>query len=133
MLEPLPRKSAHSGGRRWENLPADSSEARVLDLAVQVYQAALRRSARARGYFHKRSVPQDVARTQRLGYAAGGTLLRWLRQDSRGDLLPVVVGRGLVQERPGADGNEPVYREFFFERHRRATPGTADLVHRTGH
>jgi DNA primase len=116
MMEALPRASAPSGVRRWENLPADSTEARALDLALQVYQAELWRNARAQAYLHKRSVPEHLARTQRLGYAAGSTLLRWLTQDSHADLLPVAIGLGLVQERPGASGDDPVYREFFFDR-----------------
>jgi DNA primase len=117
MLEPTQqRTSASAGGRRWEDLPADSAEARVLDLALQVYQAELWRNARAQAYLRSRSVPEDLARTQRLGYAAGGALLRWLRQDSNADLLPVAVRLGLVQERPGAEDDKPVYREFFYDR-----------------
>ncbi|MDQ6669803.1 MAG: CHC2 zinc finger domain-containing protein, partial [Chloroflexota bacterium] len=117
MLEPQQQRTpAPAGGRRWEDLRADSAEARVLDLALQVYQAELRRNARAQAYLSSRSVPEDVARTQRLGYAAGGVLLRWLRQDSHADLLPVAVRLGLVQERPGAEGEAPVHREFFFDR-----------------
>ncbi len=117
MLEPpRQRTSAPAGGRRWEDLPADSAEARVLDLALQVYQAELWRNARAQAYLRARAVPEDVARTQRLGYAAGGALLRWLRQESHADLLPVAVRLGLVQERPGAEDDKPVYREFFFDR-----------------
>ena len=69
-------------------------EARVLDLALQVYQAELWRNARAQAYLRSRAVPEDVARTQRLGYADGGALLRWLRQESDADLLPVAVEPG---------------------------------------
>src|SRR3954452_21304148 len=40
MLEPQQQRTpGPAGGRRWEDLPADSVEARVLDLALQVYQA----------------------------------------------------------------------------------------------
>jgi DNA primase len=116
MLEPVTIGAARSGGRRWEDLPADSDEARVLDLALQVYQQELWRNARAQAYLRKRCVPEDLARTQRLGYADGSALLRRLRQDSRTDLLPVAVGLGLVLERPGAESDGPVYREFFLDR-----------------
>lgn len=118
LLDPLPRASGKSIGRRWEDLPAESAEARLLDLALQVYQEELWRNARAQAYLRLRAVPEEVARAQRLGYAAGGALLRWLRQDSHTDLLPIAVGLGLVQERPAGDGGgePPVYREFFFDR-----------------
>ena len=55
MLEPpQQRTSAPAAGRRWEDLPADSAEARVLDLALQVYQAELWRNARAQAYLRSR-------------------------------------------------------------------------------
>jgi DNA primase len=116
LLEPSPRAAAKSSGRQWEDLPADSPEAEILHLALQVYQAELWRSARAQTYLQSRGVPEDVARSQRLGYADGGSLLRWLRQGSRSDLLPVAISLGLIQERPGVEGDVPVYREFFFDR-----------------
>src|SRR5579859_7227075 len=68
LLEASPRTAPKSTGRRWEELPADSPEAHVLDLAMQVYQAELWRNARAQAYLRVRAVPEDVARTQRLGY-----------------------------------------------------------------
>src|SRR5579859_2725979 len=116
LLEASPRTAPKSTGRRWEELPADSPEAHVLDLAMQVYQAELWRNARAQAYLRVRAISEDVARTQRLGYADGGAFLRWLRQERRADLLPVAVDLGLIQERPGGEGDTPVYREFFFDR-----------------
>src|SRR5258708_5116973 len=82
LLEASPRTAPKSTGRRWEELPADSPEAHVLDLALLVYQAELWRNARAQAYLRLRAVPEDVARTQRLGYAAGGAFLRWLKQEA---------------------------------------------------
>src|SRR5579859_6950715 len=116
LLEASPRTAPKSTGRRWEELPADSPEAHVLDLALLVYQTELWRNARAQAYLSVRTVPEDVARTQRLGYADGGAFLRWLRQEARADLLPVAVDLGLIQERPSGDGEAPVYREFFVDR-----------------
>jgi DNA primase len=116
LLEASPPTAPKSTGRRWEELPADSPEAHVLDLALQVYQVELWRSARAQAYLRLRAIPEDVARTQRLGYADGGALLRWFKQEARADLLPVAVDLGLIQERPGGQGDTPVYREFFFDR-----------------
>jgi DNA primase catalytic core len=116
LIEASPRTAPKSTGRRWEELPADSPEAHVLDQALQIYQAELWRNARAQAYLRVRAVPEDVARTQRLGYADGGAFLRWLRQRARADLLRVAVDLGLIQERPCGEGEAPVYREFFVDR-----------------
>jgi DNA primase len=105
-------------GRRWEQLAADSAEARALDLAVQVYEDTLRQDTRAQAYLRRRAIPEEVARTQRLGYANGRALLDWLRRkkDSGENLLSVAVQLGLVLERPGADDDAPIHREFFQDR-----------------
>jgi DNA primase len=78
-------------GRRWEQLAADSIEARVLDLAVQIYENDLWHDTRAQAYLRRRSITEDVARAQRLGYASGQALLQRLRsgKDSDAELLPV--------------------------------------------
>ena len=41
VVEPAPRASAKPTGRKWEELSADSVEARTLDLALQVYEKEL--------------------------------------------------------------------------------------------
>src|SRR5712691_11338819 len=116
VVEPAQRTSAKPTGRHWEELSADSIEARTLDLALRVYEKELWRDARAKGYLRRRAVPEEVARTQRLGYADGHALLGWLRRESGAELLPVAVELGLVLERPGAEDGTSVYREFFQER-----------------
>jgi DNA primase len=105
-------------GRRWEQLSADSIEARVLELAVQVYEQELRHDGRAQAYLCRRSISDKVARAQRLGYASGRQLLHRLksRRDSDSDLLPFAVQLGLVLERPCGENDTPAYREFFFDR-----------------
>jgi len=120
VVEPAQRTSAKPTVRHWEELSADSIEARTLDLALQVYEKELWRDARAQGYLRRRAVPEEVARAQRLGYADGHALLGWLRdrKESGGaELLPVAVRLGLVLERPGAEEDGPsAYREFFLDR-----------------
>ncbi len=117
VLEPAQRAATHSGGRRWEELTADSVEAQVLDGALRVYQEQLGQSRRAQDYLRTRAVPDDVAGGQRLGYADGRALLQWLRRqaDDR-DLLQVAVTLGLVLSLPAGESSEPVYREFFVDR-----------------
>lgn len=116
VVAPSQRTSAKLPGRRWEDLSADSIEGRTLDLALQIYETELWQDARAQAYLRKRAVPEEVARSQRLGYADGGTLLRWLRQHERSDLLPVAVSLGLVLELTGSESDAPVHREFFLDR-----------------
>jgi DNA primase len=116
VVEPAPRASTKPTGRHWEELSTDSIEARTLDLALHVYEKELWRDARAQGYLRRRAVPEEVARTQRLGYADGHALLGWLRQESGAELLPVAVELGLVLERPGAEDGTSAYREFFQDR-----------------
>jgi DNA primase len=105
-------------GRRWEELSANSTEARVLELALQVYEKELWQDARAQTYLRRRSVSDEVARAQRLGYASGHALLHRLRdgKGSDAELLPVAVQLGLVLGRPCGEGDTPAYREFFFDR-----------------
>jgi DNA primase len=117
VVEPSPRLPAKSCGRRWEDLAADSLEARVLDRALQVYQDQLWGSRRAREYLKTRGIAEEVARQQRLGYADGHTLVPWLRGASAdGQLLRTAVELGLVLERPGGEDDRPQYREFFVDR-----------------
>jgi DNA primase len=105
-------------GRRWEQLSADSAEARVLELALQVYEKELWRDGRAQAYLFRRSISEEVARSQRLGYASGHQLLHRLKcgKDSDAELLPVAVQLGLVLERPCGERDTPGNREFFFDR-----------------
>jgi DNA primase len=116
VVEAGPRGSARPPGRNWEELSADSIEARTLDRALQVYEKELWRDARARGYLHRRAVPEEVARTQRLGYANGRALLGWLRREAGAELLSIAVELGLVLKRPGAEDGTSVFREFFQDR-----------------
>ncbi|MDQ6670322.1 MAG: CHC2 zinc finger domain-containing protein [Chloroflexota bacterium] len=105
-------------GRRWEELSADSAEARVFDLALKVFENTLWQDARAQAYLRRRAISAEVARAQRLGYANGRALLDWLRgrKDSGEDLVPVAVQLGLLLERPGAEDDRPAHREFFVDR-----------------
>ncbi len=118
VVEPAQRTSGKPPGRRWEQLSADSVEARVLELALQVYEKELWHDARAQAYLRRRGVSEEVARTQRLGYANGHALLDWLRdgKESREEFLPVTVQLGLILERPGAEDDRPTHREFFLDR-----------------
>ena len=117
-VEPVRRAATTATGRHWEKLAADSVEAQVLDLALQVYEIELWRDTRAQAYLLQRAVPEDVARKQRLGYANGRALLTRIfdRKQNRDELLPVAVDLGLVLERPGAEDERPKYREFFVDR-----------------
>src|SRR5947207_823659 len=104
MVEPAQRTLGliKPSGRRWEQLSADSIEARVLEVALQVYEKDLWRDARAQAYLCRRSISEEVARAQRLGYASGHALLHRLRdgKDTKAELLLVAVQLGLVLERP---------------------------------
>jgi DNA primase len=100
--------------RCWEDIPADSSEGRVLELASQVYRDGLARSAHARAYLKRRGVPEDLAANQQLGYADGRSLLERLQQEDGS--LDVGIELGLVLERPAEWGPGPRYREFFADR-----------------
>ena len=111
-MESGPRGSAKPSGRHWEELSTDSIQARTLDLAMQVYEQGLWQDARAQGYVRRRAVPEEVARTQRLGYADGHALLGRLRRESGAELLQVAVELGLVLERPRAEDGTSAYREF---------------------
>jgi DNA primase len=119
-FDPAPRAAARSTGRRWERLEASSPEANVLEMVVHFYEEQLWRNERALAYLHTRAVPVEIARAQRLGYADGRSLLQHLRQVASGDAarssLAVAVDLGLVVERPAAERDQPVYREFFFDR-----------------
>jgi DNA primase len=116
VVDPTLRSSPRPTGRRWENLPRDTVEAQDLDLAVRVFEEQLWRDARAQGYLRRRAIPEEIARSQRLGYADGHALLDCLKQQADPQLLPVAVQLGLVLERPGAEDEQPTHREFFFNR-----------------
>ena len=120
VVEPVQQVSrvGKPAGRRWEHLTADSVAARVLELALQVYEKELGRDARAQAYLQRRRVSEELARAQRLGYANGHALLAYLRdrKESDTELLPVAVQLGLVLEHPGTDDDRPMHREFFLDR-----------------
>ena len=116
VVDPSLRTSKKSTGRRWEDLPRDSVEAQVLDLALRVFEEQLWRNARAQTYLRRRAIPEETARIQRLGYADGHTLLDCLKHQSDPGLLPVAVQLGLVLEWPGAEDGAPTRREFFLDR-----------------
>ena len=117
-VDPAARLAGKPAGRKWEELAADSIEARTLELAVQIYEQELWRNARAQVYLSRRSVSECVARGQRLGYASGHALLDWLtsRHQPQVESLAIAVRLGLVLERPGGEDQRPVYREFFVDR-----------------
>ncbi|MBV9356685.1 MAG: hypothetical protein JO023_14325, partial [Chloroflexi bacterium] len=123
-LEPphsQPRADSRPRGRSWEQLRLDSDEAQVLDATVSLYQEQLWQSDRALAYLRHRAIDEEVARTQRLGYADGRTLLARLRDERGGQdqrtSLKVAIDLGLLVERPAVDG-QPLtsQREFFFDR-----------------
>lgn len=118
VVEPARRIPGTPPGRRWEQLAADSVEARVLDMALQLYEKALWQDPRAQAYLRRRAVSEEVAQRQRLGYANGRALLNWLKdgKNSGTDLLPVAVQLGLVLERPDGEDDGPTQREFFLDR-----------------
>jgi len=119
-MDPTPRAEARPNGRVWEHLAADSDEAQVLELAVELYQQQLWRSDRGRTYLQARGVSEDVARAQRLGYAESGTLVPYLRERTTANgtagLLAFAADVGLVVERPAEDRGEVLRREFFVDR-----------------
>jgi DNA primase len=122
MVEPAPRQPARNIGRRWDLIPAGTPEAGVLEEAARVYAEGLEASPRARRYLGARSVPMDLARAHRLGYADGRALLEVFRKLSTRDtgsgqsLLEIAEDLGLIALRPGLEGSPPSYREFFFDR-----------------
>jgi DNA primase len=118
VVEPAQRISGRAELRRWEQLDQDSVDARVLEVALGIYEQKLWQNARALAYLERRAVSEEVARAQRLGYANGRSLLEYLknRSDSRNELLPVAVQLGLVLERPGTQEDAPTHREFFVDR-----------------
>src|SRR6266498_5602358 len=112
VVEPVQRiPTEKPPGRRWEQLTTDSAEARVLELAVELYEKELWENARAQAYLRRRTVSEEVARRQRLGYANGRSLLNRLANGrSSAELLPVAVQLGLVLERPAAEDARPAHR-----------------------
>ncbi len=121
VVEPAQRLKEKPPGRCREHLSQtpDCVEAGVLDRAVQVYEKALWENVRAQTYLRKRGVSQEVASTQRLGYADGHSLLKAFDNShdaGSAELLQVAVQLGLVLERAGGDSEKPTYGEFFFDR-----------------
>ena len=120
-LEPSARSSPHAIGPQWESMQPDSAEAEVLNMALQVYEDQLWRSPRARAYLRSRGIPELVARSQRLGYADGRTLVDHLaaasvRASASEDSLATAVRIGLVVERPSDNDVAVLRREFFVDR-----------------
>ena len=121
LVHPLPAERSRPTGRRWETLPLDSPEARVLDLACQVYQERLWETPRALAYLRGRGVPDALAREQRLGYADGRSLLGHLERagpdpETGGSRVQIAEELGLVIARPPEWREGPAYREFFRDR-----------------
>jgi DNA primase len=105
---------------RWEWMEPSSAERQVVRIAVEVYQQGLWRSSRAQAYLAERGVSEEVARTQRLGFADGHGLLARLRDtnevwDAR---TPIDVARelGLVLPRPMDWGPGPPDHELLRDR-----------------
>jgi len=119
VVEPVPRTTGRSTGRCWEQVPAGSPEAELMEIALRCYEDQLWRSERAQAYLHSRAVPDGTARAQRLGYADGRTLLDQLRRSTTGEAgsgsVALAIQLGLVIERPGED-EPPLHREFFKDR-----------------
>src|SRR5262249_12664306 len=65
---------ARSTGRRWDLIPSGSAEARLLELAADVFVDGLRASARAQRYLNQRGVPLELALARHVGYADGRSL-----------------------------------------------------------
>ena len=118
VVEPAQRISERAPARRWEHISRNSVEARVLELALEIYEKELWKNPRALAYLQRRAVPEEVARAQRLGYASGHSLLERLKDgpDSANELLRVAVQLGLVLERPAAEDTAASHREFFVDR-----------------
>ena len=84
----------------------------IVQLATQVYEDQLWGSRRAQDYLRSRAVPEEVARTQRLGYADGHTLLHHLEgaghdPQSGRPYIDVAQDLGLVLSRPPEWGAGP--------------------------
>src|SRR5262249_40600840 len=96
----------------------DSAEARLLDVAAEVFEAGLNASRRAQRYLEQRGVSLDLARAQRIGYANGRSLLPALRRAETHDGLVGTIELaqevGLLVSRP--DSERSTLREFFFDR-----------------
>jgi DNA primase len=117
---PVSPRAARNSGRRWDLLPADSVEGRVLELAARIFSRTLSEHARARDYLIRRGVSSELAHRQRLGFADGRSFLQALRQsagdaEDGGSLVALAEAMGLVTRRPD-DGIHYGYREFFFDR-----------------
>jgi DNA primase len=106
---------------RWESMDQTGPERALIRLAVDVYAGLLSGNARARAYLHSRGVSDEAARTRRLGYADGVSLLARLQAESAAnssDRTPLQVARdlGLVTQRPPHWSPGPADRELLHNR-----------------
>lgn len=119
-LEPDARTGPRPSARCWEHLAPESPEGEVLEFAVRTYQEQLWCTPRALSYLRARAVPEQVARSQRLGYADGHTLLGRLQHAASADPttgpLALAIALGLVVQRPAAEDTSLIEREFFVDR-----------------
>jgi DNA primase len=114
------RLNGGATGRSWESLDPSTPHGLTLDLVLRLYEAQLWDDRRALTYLRRRAIPEDLARTQRLGYANGRTLVGHLRRGGEIDgqtPLALAVELGLVVERTNEEDNaSPLRKEFFFDR-----------------
>ena len=85
------------------------------------FEERLWHSHRARAYLRTRGIPEEIARSQRVGYADGRSLISRLsnaslRTSDTETALPVAAHIGLIVERPSDDGGVPLRREFLTDR-----------------
>jgi DNA primase len=121
LIEPAPRASNSSTGLKWEAIAVDSPLLEALDFALEIYQDQLWRTTRAQSYLRSRGVSEDIARSQRIGYANGRTLINHLsgaslRMSAGEDTVKLAVRLGLIVERPSREDATMVRREFFNDR-----------------
>src|SRR5262249_40391247 len=89
--------------RRWDVIAPESAEARVLELAAQVFEESLWASSHAQEYLNTRGVLAELARKHHLGYADGRRLLRELHRpfgaeaESTRSVLETALELGLVR------------------------------------
>jgi DNA primase len=105
------------GGRSWEALDSRQPEGQLLERAVSLYEERLWTNERALAYVRRRAITEEVARKQRLGYADGHSLSRYLHSLTEHEgLLALALEVGLMVERPPSDGRPSRLREFFYDR-----------------
>jgi DNA primase len=121
VVEPAARTLSRPLGPKWESIQPDSVEIEVLDLALRSYEEQLWGSHPARAYLRTRGIPEEIARSQRVGYADGRSLINRvahasLRTSDTETALAVAARIGLIVERPSDDDGVPLRREFFNDR-----------------